>query len=193
MLETPTLEGKKCVGAGAEPLQRSLICLYSTEDVSMDINEEMSGPNGSRTHRSSATPNELVDQVVDITKNLGSVMGKEARSMAGRVTEQLSETAEAGVERGADALGSFVRAMQAAGREIEPESPTLARTLDDVAINVEGFADTIRGRSLSDLVTSAAELARRNPTLFVAGTILAGFAVSRFVRSTGQTASGNEV
>jgi hypothetical protein len=185
----------ECVGTAAEPLHRCLISSFSKEDFSMSMDEEMGGANqhGQRHNGGSATPTELVDQVVDITKNLGAVMGKEARAMAGRVTEQLSETAEAGVDRGADALGSFVRAMQAAGREIEPESPALARTLDDVASNVEGFAETIRGRSLSDLVSSAAELARRNPTIFVAGTILAGFAVSRFVRSTGQATGGNEV
>jgi hypothetical protein len=139
---------------------------------------------GEDIRNSAGKPAELVDQVMEVTKNLSAVVGKEARAMAGRVTEQLGETAEASVNRGADALGSFVRAMQAAGREIEPEAPGLARTLDDVASNVDGFAETIRDRSLSDLVSSAAELARRNPTLFVAGTILAGFAVSRFVRST---------
>jgi hypothetical protein len=160
----------------------------------MNINEDIRADESSQRNGTGApTPSELVDRVVDVTKNLGTVVGKEARAMAGRVTEQLSETAEASVGRGADALGSFVRAMQAAGREIEPESPALARTLDDVASNVDGFAETIRGRSLSDLVSSAAELARRNPTMFVAGTILAGFAVSRFVRSTGPTSGGNEV
>jgi hypothetical protein len=133
-------------------------------------------------------PSELVDQVVGVTKNLGSVVGKEARAMAGRVTAQLSETAEAGVGRGAESLSNLGKAFQAAGREIAPESPGLARTLDDVASQVDSFADTIRGRSLSELVSGAAELAKRNPTLFLAGTIAAGFVASRFIRST---ASGN--
>jgi len=145
------------------------------------------GESSGRSQNGAAKPGEVVDQVVNITKNLGSVVGKEARAMAGRVTEQLSETAEASVDRGADALGSFVRAMQAAGREIEPESPGLARTLDDVATNVDNFAETIRGRSLSDLVSSASDLAKRNPTIFLAGAIAAGFAVSRFMKSAATT------
>jgi hypothetical protein len=158
----------------------------------MSMNDEREATDtGSRHNRKngSADPSELVEQVVGVTKNLGAAVGKEARAMAGRATEQLSETAEAGVDRGADTLGHFVRAMQAAGREIEPEAPGLARTLDAVASNVDGFADTIRGRSLSELVSSAAELARRNPTMFLAGTIVAGFAVSRFVRSTAPASS----
>jgi ABC-type transporter Mla subunit MlaD len=158
----------------------------------MNMNDEReAGDTAGRQERriGSANPSELVEEVVGVTKNLGAAVGKEARAMAGRVTEQLSETAEAGVDRGADALGHFVRAMQAAGREIEPEAPGLARTLDDVASNVDGFAETIRGRSLSELASSAAELARRNPTIFLAGTIIAGFAVSRFVRSTAPASS----
>ena len=158
----------------------------------MSMNDENASDRENAGRNRSASPSELVDHVVDATKNIGSVVGNEARAMAGRVTEQLSETAEAGVDRGADALGSFVRAMQAAGREIGPESPGLARTLDDVATNVESFADTIRGRSLTQLVSSAAELARRNPTVFLAGTIIAGFAVSRFVRSTAPTTTTDE-
>jgi hypothetical protein len=158
----------------------------------MSMNDERDVNDTGSTHdrrNGSADPSELVEQVVGVTKNLGAAIGKEARAMAGRVTEQLSETAEAGVDRGADTLGQFVRAMQAAGREIGPEAPGLARTLDDVASNVDGFADSIRGRSLSELVSSAAELARRNPTMFLAGTIVAGFAVSRFVRSTAPASS----
>ena len=104
--------------------------------------------------------------------------------MMGRVTEQLSETAEAGVDRGADALGSLVRAMHAAGNEVNVDSPGLARSIDEAASHVEAFAETIRGRSLSELASSAAELAKRNPTVFLAGAIVAGFAVSRFVRSS---------
>ena len=160
----------------------------------MNIYEDSDDYSPNRRGNDSTKPGELVDQVVNITKNLGSVVGKEARAMAGRVTEQLSETAEASVDRGADSLGSFVRAMQAAGREIEPESPGLARTLNDVATNVDNFAETVRGRSLSDLVSSASDLAKRNPTIFLAGAIAAGFVVSRFMKSaaTTETAEASE-
>jgi len=160
----------------------------------MNMKDETASAENYTAHKKDepANPSEVVDLVVDVTKNLGSAFGREARAMAGRVSEQLSETVEAGVERGADALGSFVRAMHAAAQEVEPEAPGLARTLDDVARNVDGFADTIRGRTISELVSSAAKLARRNPTIFLAGTILAGFAVSRFVRSSAPATNTNE-
>ncbi|MBL8895873.1 MAG: hypothetical protein JNJ53_14820 [Rhizobiales bacterium] len=148
--------------------------------------DEAVGAAFQETHRSekARAPSELVDQVLDASKNLGGVVGKEARAMLGRVTEQVSETAEAGVDRGADALGSLVRAMHAAGNEVNVDSPGLARSIDEAASHVEAFAETIRGRSLSELASSAAELAKRNPTVFLAGAIVAGFAVSRFVRSS---------
>jgi hypothetical protein len=78
--------------------------------------------------------------------------------------------------------------MQAAGKEVTTESPGLANSIDEAASHVEAFADTIRGRTLSELASSAAELAKRNPTVFLAGAIAAGFAVSRFVRSSAPSA-----
>lgn len=157
----------------------------------MMMHDETAGAAFPETQRSerTRTPSELVDQVLDVSKNLGGVVGKEARAVMGRVTEQLSETAEAGVDRGADALGSLVRAMQAAGKEVTAESPGLANSIDEAASHVEAFADTIRGRTVSELASSAAELAKRNPTVFLAGAIAAGFAVSRFVRSSAQAAT----
>jgi hypothetical protein len=107
----------------------------------------------------------------------------EAKDIAGRVSQELSASAEAGVDRGADALSSLVRAMQGARREIEGEAPALARNIERAAEQVENFADSIRGRSVSELFASATDLAKRHPTTFLAGAILAGFAVSRFLRS----------
>ena len=87
------------------------------------------------------------------------------------------------MDKGADALSGLVRAMQVAGREIEGEAPSLARNIDRAAEQVENFAASIRGRSVTELFSSAAELAKRHPTTFLAGAVLAGFAVSRFLRS----------
>jgi hypothetical protein len=137
-----------------------------------------------RANDTSAKASELVDQILKVSKNLGSVVGREARSAVNRVTDQLSEKTEAGVDRGANTLGSLAKAMQTAGNEVASESPGLARSLNQAAGHVESFADTIKGQNLSDLTHGAAELARRNPTLFLAGTIAAGFALSRFLRSS---------
>lgn len=150
---------------------------------------DFSGQGPAFQPKGTTNPYELVDQVVGVAQNLGTVVGKEARAMAGRVTEQLSQTAEAGVGRGADSLASLGKAFQAAGREIAPEAPGLARTLDDVAGQMDRFAESIRDRSLSELVAGAAELAKRNRTLFLAGTVAAGFLASRFIRSTASATS----
>lgn len=139
-----------------------------------------------------AKASELVDQILDVSKNLGNVVGREARSAFNRVTEQLSEKTEAGVDCGANTLGSLARAMQTAGDEVATDSPGLARSLNQAAHHVESFADTIKGQSLSDLTHGAAELARRNPSLFLAGTIAAGFALSRFLRSSSATNDASE-
>lgn len=137
-----------------------------------------------RNSDSSGKASELVDQILNVSKNLGSVVGREARSAVKRVTDELSEKTEAGVDHGANTLGSLAKAMQTAGNEVAADSPALARSLGQAAGYVENLGDTIKGQNLSELTHGAAELARRNPTLFIAGTIAAGFALSRFLRSS---------
>jgi hypothetical protein len=60
----------------------------------------------------------------------------------------------------------------------------VARTVHETARQVEGLSDNLSNRSVNELMHSATQLARAQPALFVGGSVVAGFALARFLMSS---------
>jgi len=130
-------------------------------------------------------PGTLAQDAVDAAKDLLGNVTAQARDLASNVTGELSSSAEAGVRRGADVMRAFAQAMQTAAQDLEEGSPASAERVRRTARQIETFSDSIRDRTVTDLFTAASDMARRQPTAFVTGAVLAGFALSRFLKSRG--------
>jgi hypothetical protein len=92
--------------------------------------------------------------------------------------------------RGSEAIRNVARAIDSAATELESQSPTGARTVRETARQVEGLSDNLSGRSVNELIHTAAQLARAQPAVFIGGSVVAGFALARFLKSSSQQRSG---
>jgi hypothetical protein len=106
------------------------------------------------------------------------------------VASQARSAAEQQKESGAEQLGGMARAIHGAARELENQMPQAARFVHDAAEQLEGAAGALRERSIDDLMQSFNRFARTQPLAFFGGAVLAGFAVSRFLKSSGQSSGG---
>jgi hypothetical protein len=86
--------------------------------------------------------------------------------------------------RGADAIRHVARAIESAAAELESQSPLIARPIHETTRQVEGLSDNLSGRSVNELIRSAAQLARARPALFIGGSVVAGFTLARFLMSS---------
>ena len=109
---------------------------------------------------------------------------QQALQFVGDVGHELGRTGEAQKARGVEAIRSFARAVDSAADEIKPQSPIVARTVHEAARRVEGLSDNLPNRNINELIESAAQLARAQPALFIGGSVAAGFALARFVKSS---------
>ena len=109
---------------------------------------------------------------------------QQAAQLAQDVGHELNKTGEDQKMRGADAIRHVARAIDSAASELESQSPTVARTVHETARQVEGLSDNLSGRSVNELIQSAAQLARAQPALFIGGSVIAGFALARFLMSS---------
>ncbi len=82
------------------------------------------------------------------------------------------------------------RARSTARFELERQSPTVERTVREAARAVDGPSDNLSSRSVNELMDSAAGLARAEPALFIGGSVAAGFALARFLKSSAPHRSG---
>jgi ElaB/YqjD/DUF883 family membrane-anchored ribosome-binding protein len=136
-----------------------------------------------------------VSEAADVASSLGGDIKEAAKTATRAVKEQagefaadigheLSKTAEVQKMRGVEAMQGFARAIDSAAAQLEQQSPRIARSVREAAHQVEGLSNNISNRSVDELLKAATDLARRQPMLFIGGAVAAGFALSRFLKSS---------
>jgi len=101
-----------------------------------------------------------------------------------RARDKARDLAEQQKAAGADQLGGMAQAMEAAAGELQKQMPFAAEYVDDVAARLDDLASALRERSVDDMLGNVSDFARRQPAVFFAGAIAAGFALSRFAKSS---------
>jgi hypothetical protein len=106
-----------------------------------------------------------------------------AEAMKDEVTGKVEETKGSA----AHSLEAFAEAVRKAGDELKSKDEnTAARLVGEAARGLEGFSRMLNEKSIDGIVDSVRSFARSNPAAFVAGSVLAGVALGRFVRSSGR-------
>ncbi len=101
----------------------------------------------------------------------------EARTYARSFAEEQKGTAAAGVR-------DVSRALNDAADDLDERFGFVAGYVRDAAGEVDRVASSIKDRSVDDLLYSVESFARRQPTAFLGASVLAGFALARFVKSS---------
>ncbi|HEY5279296.1 MAG TPA: hypothetical protein VIJ67_06045 [Pseudolabrys sp.] len=111
-----------------------------------------------------------------------------AETIKDRAAEALRNTAtdfaEAGKQQGAERIDRLGRAVHGAADEIGKEIPQAADYVHSAAEGLENAASNLRNRSVEDLIGAFNRFARQQPVAAFAGAVLAGFVISRFIKSS---------
>jgi hypothetical protein len=110
----------------------------------------------------------------------------EANTLIEPMKEKAMEMAEEQRKTGAVEVGRVAKAVQAVAGEIEKEIPQAAGYIRSAAEGLEQASSAIQNRSVGELVEFVETFARRNPAAFFGTSVLAGFVLSRFLKSTGE-------
>ena len=126
-------------------------------------------------------------------------IAEDIASLGARATSNIAEateTAKAHARRianrqkdvGADTLGEVAGAVHGAARALESGMPQVAGYVHGAATRLDDAATTLRHQSVDDLIEGIGSFARTQPALFFGGAMLAGFALTRFLKSSGHSA-----
>jgi hypothetical protein len=126
----------------------------------------------------------FASDVRETARTAGRAVGEQAQAFAADIGHELSRKAEDQKSRGIDAMRAFAGAVNTAAQQLEQQSPQVARHVREAAERLQGLSANIEGRNLNELMRGAADMARSHPTMFFAGAIAAGFALSRFLKSS---------
>jgi hypothetical protein len=122
---------------------------------------------------------------------------RQGQGVARKAAEQasrLAREAEQGVEQvvqqrkgqAAERIGAVASALHEAARALQQQQGPdgLARYADSAAEQLERASGYLREQDLRGILRQAEGFARRRPELFLAGSVLAGLALARFLKSS---------
>ena len=128
----------------------------------------------------------MIDENRPENERTGSEPGKMKRKAAGlaqAAAERVRTEADARKGTAAGTIEQLATAVDSA-RDGLSESPTLSQYAGELSGSMHGLAERLRSRSIDDLVNDVRNLARRNPTIFIAGSIAIGLLGARFLKAT---------
>jgi hypothetical protein len=151
------------------------------KDQVADAGAEIKQRAGDALRSSTDTARETFKEATDAAK--GAVAG---------AADGLQDQAREQQRSGADFVGKLAGDIREAARAFENDVPFAARGINSAADYVDEAADKIRNGSFRDIVDGATDFAKRQPAAFLGLSVLAGFAVVRFLKASGGTGSSNQ-
>jgi hypothetical protein len=109
---------------------------------------------------------------------------RQSRGFTQRLKEDGRQTLDQRKRSAAERVDEIAQAIERTGAQFSGNEPTLADLANRLAGAVGNLATRLREGSIEDLVEDTRSLARRNPGLFIAGGIVAGFALARFAKAS---------
>jgi ElaB/YqjD/DUF883 family membrane-anchored ribosome-binding protein len=126
------------------------------------------------------------DDAAEIGRRAAEEAIGSARRGARHFGDQLRDTAQSVLkeqqDRVADTVRGFAEALRRTADTLESEeNRAFARYADQAAAQIDRLSETLRARELGDLLAGAEDFARRQPSLFIAGAVAAGFVIGRIL------------
>ncbi len=97
---------------------------------------------------------------------------------------QAEQFADQQKSAGADRVDEMAKAVHGAADELQKQMPEAAEFVHAAASRLEQGADALRERNIRDLMGTFNDMGRKEPLALLGGAVVAGFAVSRFLKSS---------
>jgi uncharacterized protein YjbJ (UPF0337 family) len=126
---------------------------------------------------------------VQTGKRVGETIADEAKQMIdGSMDEakgQVKSTLSDQKGKAAENLDQVAGALRRTSQELSSgENQTIAQYAEAAAEQVERFSGYLKNHEVGELVNDLRDVARRQPEMFVAGALAAGFLIGRFLKSS---------
>jgi hypothetical protein len=93
--------------------------------------------------------------------------------------------------RATDSISTIANAVRGTTSQLRNEQhDVLAQYVEKAADQLERFSANLRDKDMTELLDGARSFARRQPALFVGGSLVAGLLAARFLKSSGQRDNG---
>jgi hypothetical protein len=133
---------------------------------------------------------------VQTGKRVGETIADEAKQMIGESVDeakgQVKSTLSDQKVKAAENLDQVAGVLRRTSQELSSgENQTIAQYAEAAAEQVERFSGYLKNHEVGELVNDLRDVARRQPEMFVAGALAAGFLIGRFLKSSSSQVTGS--
>lgn len=135
--------------------------------------------------QTSPTLKDQVGAARDRIGELNRTVRDEAHTFTSSARQQAASRVEQRKQQVTGTIHDFADAVRRAGDELNQRDQTMAaRLVSRAAEGLEDVSRTLADKRPSEMVDGLRDFGRRNPTAFIAGSVLLGVALGRFLRSS---------
>ncbi|MBB5709094.1 hypothetical protein [Sphingomonas xinjiangensis] len=164
------------VNFDADPKLKADTGAAATAEIAFDSAD---GVAEADTQPGGSTVETAKQQIKDGASKLGTQAAEQARAFAGQ-----------GKERATTALDDVARMFQNAADDVDAKiGAEYGKYARSAADTISGFAESLRGKEVEELVDQAGELVRKSPAIAVGTAAALGFVLARLIKSGVDAAS----
>lgn len=127
-----------------------------------------------RLRAEASSASSAASEAVDAVKKEAGALGEEARHFTEDQADKVKDAT-------ASQMDVFADALRAASQELgKRNTGPAAEMVTHAASGLESLSRSLHGKSTGEMLDSVRQFGRDNPVGFLAGSLLAGFALSRF-------------
>ena len=146
---------------------------------------------GSDALSTGTTSGSMRDRLGESTSGMASTARNYAGDMASRAKDKGRTMFEQQKESALGQVGSVAQAIRSTASNLQGEGQDqTARYVQMIADQLESLGGRLRDKDLDTLVQDAQNLARRSPGTFIVGSVVAGFLLARFFKSSSERQVG---
>ncbi len=135
-----------------------------------------------------ATVNDTLEEAATAAEETRRSAADTIREEAGKFGSQAAEKARAfageGKDRASTALDEVAKMMRGAAGDVDDKlGEDYGRYARSAADGISGFAETLRGKQVDDLLDDATSFVRKSPVIAIGTAAAIGFVLARLIKS----------
>ena len=133
----------------------------------------------------------LKEDVTDVAGNLAGAAAEHGRHFIDATRNQAVGYVDLRKQGAAQSVADVANALREVNRSFE-DRPQIKAFVDSAADGLDDLAGSIRDRSVAEIYSDVEEVLRRRPAVVAAASLVAGFFVARFIKSSAEDLRAEE-
>ena len=140
-----------------------------------------------------AQAHEAAESAKETASQVGGQIKQEAQAQAENIRSQAASMADEHRSEAADTVAAVAAALHAGVSSLESDGQqSMAGYWRSAAASVDQLADRVKDKPAGEVLSEAEDYVREQPGLGFGGAMVAGFMLSRFLKSSSQSQSSSQ-